>query len=794
MPTWIEPEEVAVPIELQQAVGGHPLVAQTLVRRGLRTPEAARAFLDPALYSPVSPYQLPDLEVAVRRLEKALATGEPILVWGDFDVDGQTATALLVSALRQAGAQVSYHIPVRARESHGVSVPVLQEILAAATVRPGLLLTCDTGVAAHPAVEAANQAGLDVIITDHHELPTSLPPALAVINPRRLDALPEHPLRGLPGVGVAYKLVEALYECQGREAALNQFLDLAALGCVADVAPLVGETRALVQRGLGVLRQGGRLGLRLVCELAGVAPAGLSEEHLGFILGPRLNAIGRLGDANPIIELLTTDLESVARPLAVQLEALNAQRQLLTSQVYQGALAQLQADPALSQGPVLLLAHATWPAGVVGIVASRLVEQFHKPVLLVAAPPGQPARGSARSIEGVDVTALLATQADLLTSFGGHRMAAGFSLPAERLPELRRRLNHRLTALGLPAEAPQSLDGCLPLSELSLDLVQDLERLAPFGSGNPPLRLLSPQLKLVEKSFLGGGQEHLLLILEDEAGKSHRGVWWHGAEMAEAGLPEGWFDLVYTPRTSTFRGQRQVQVEWLGARLRPEQLLELQAPSPGRRVLDWRVIDSPEQSSWLSRRLAETGLGPAAAVQLWAEGTTAASLEPGWRHLARGREALEPCQFLVIWSIPPGRAELLAALEATQAAQVALCAVDPQLDAWPAFTQRLAGLVKYALRTQQGRLELSHLVSALAQRLDTVRQGLRWLAASGSMRVIEKTELVWRVQETPDPQLNTVSQPDLAETTAALRTLLAETAAFRQYYQRAEAEGLLKEA
>jgi len=290
---WLDPVLVDVPDELHQAVGGHPLVAETLTRRGTRSREAAQGFLDPVRYAPASPSALPDMESAVARVRSAIRQREPICVWGDFDVDGQTSTALLVSALRDLGANVGYHIPNRQSEGHGIDLAALARVIDAGAK---LIVTCDTGISAHEAVDYANLRGVDVVITDHHNLPPTLPNAYAVVNPKRLPD--DHPLRELPGVGVAYKLIEAL-NGDTQLVAMPDLLDLVALGIVADVAQQVGDTRYLLQRGLERLRKTERLGLRAMIELAEIDPARITEEHIGFSLAPRLNALGRLEGRQP---------------------------------------------------------------------------------------------------------------------------------------------------------------------------------------------------------------------------------------------------------------------------------------------------------------------------------------------------------------------------------------------------------------------------------------------------------------------------------------------------------------
>ncbi len=583
MPTWLQPSSVSIPPALAQAAGGHPLVAQVLAQRGMVDPDRARAFLDPACYTPASPFDLPGMDRAVERVQQAIAAGDRIAIWGDFDVDGQTATTLLVQALRSLDADVIFHIPVRAEEGHGVNLPSLQRLIDDGA---RLVVTCDTGIDAHEAVDHACQRGVDLVITDHHDLPATLPPASAVVNPKLLPA--GHPLGTLPGVGVAYKLAEALAPDAGRH------LDLVALGIVADVAFQTGDSRYLLQRGLASLRQTERLGVQAMLELAEVNPAWLNEEHIGFELAPRLNALGRLGDANLAVEFLLTGDPQRARVLATMLEGLNAERKRLTDQIFQGALAQIERDPSLLEHAALVLAHPAWPAGVIGIVASRLAERFHRPVVLLAAPPGQLARGSARSVEGCNINAAIAAQSALL--------AVGRSVAAQ---------------LGEAAAEPALIiDGHLPLADLSLDLVADLERLAPFGPGNPRLTMVSPNHSLAGERIIGRSGDHRLLTVEDATGARQQVVWWQGAGWP---LPEGRFDLAYSARASTWRGQRSVQIEWVDVRPVPGAVIVIPPARPA-------VVDRSRRPCWRRCALSRAcRCGARARPGMRCAGTIAAS-------------------------------------------------------------------------------------------------------------------------------------------------------------------------
>ncbi|MER2598295.1 MAG: single-stranded-DNA-specific exonuclease RecJ [Caldilineales bacterium] len=759
MSTWITSPLPEISAELRAAAGGSDLVAQVLGARGFGDPARARAFLDPAAYHPALPLELPDMAKAVARLQQALRRDELIAVWGDFDVDGQTATTLLLQGLRALGGRVITHIPARS-DGHGLHLPALEALLAAGA---GLVLTCDTGVDAHAAVDYAAARGVDVVITDHHDLPERLPAAYAVVNPKRLPA--DHPLAGLPGVGVAWKLVEAL-----DPGVAAQHVDLAALGIVADVAVQTDDTRALLQRGLRQLRHSPRQGVQALLRVAEVNPAQLNEDHISFELAPRLNALGRLGDANQAVTLLSTTDPQEAAVLATLLDGLNGERKRLTEQIFQGALAQIEQEPALLDSAALVLANPAWHPGIIGIVASRLAERYRRPVVLLAAPPGELARGSARSVAGCNISTAIATQQALLVGFGGHPMAAGLRIEATHIGEFRRGLDRAVRSqTGVnPAEAVITIDALLPLAELTLDVAADLERLAPFGSGNPPVTLLSPDHAVAHKRTVGRNQNHRLLTLRDAAGQNSQVMWWQGAAWP---LPEGRFDLAYTVRAASYRGQPQVQVAWVDARPRGD-VFPAQQAEP-RSVLDYRRAAQPQAFLDDLRR--------GGAVQVWREATAASAVA------GEDRTALSLAPVLAIWTTPPDRATLAAALAVVQPQQVALFAVDPQMDDAETFLARLAGLVKYTL-AHDGQTTWQRLAAATAQSIAAVQAGLHWLVARGYLHLeLEVGDSVWLRAG--------ANVADPAAAAAALNqvgALLAESAAFRRYFNQAATETLLE--
>lgn len=748
---WQEPAPVEVPPALSAAVGGHHLVAEHLTRKGLTTPAAAATFLSADHYQPASASDLPDIDRAVDRLTRAIRDREQILIWGDFDVDGQTSTALLFSALKQRGARVRCHVPNRFSEGHGIHLPTLKRELEGGA---DLLLTCDTGVTAHEAVDFAAGQGVDTIITDHHSLPAELPAAIAIVNPRRLPA--GHPLIELPGVGVAYKLIEALSHGDDNE----RLLDLVALGIVADVMVQAADTRYLLQRGLEVLRRDQRLGVRAILERAGINARELNEGHIGFAIGPRLNALGRLDDANPAVELLTTEDWARARLLAHQLEAFNARRKFLSNQVYASALAQIEAEPWLLDYAALVLSQSDWHSGVIGIVAGQLAEEFGRPTVLIATPD-ETGRGSARSVAGLDITAAFGQVAGLLQRYGGHSMAAGLSLPAENIFAFRRALSRVLRAMGADGLAAPllALDAYLALGDIALDLTRELERLAPFGNGNPPLTLATRGLRLVRNKKLGRRGEHLQLEVEDAAGNRQRVIWWRGVGRD---LPSGVFDLAYTLRASVFKGEAEALVEWLDYRQVGPPSSDLGATEPMYDLIDLRATAEPEQE--LARVLQEQ---PAALV--WAE---LASVEN-----AVNRLDLAAADTLIVWTVPPSGPIWSAALATVNPARLVLFGLRPQFEARPQFLARLAALIKYAVNQRSGEAALDTLAAALGERERTVQAGLRLLQALGKLDLRVNRSGLIRCRLT-----NAAPSDKLPLLQRRLDLLLRESRAYRDYW------------
>ncbi len=755
--TWTYPTPQEIPTDLLTWAGSH-LLAQLLVQRGLTTVEAARAFIDPDYYEPALANDLPDLDQAVALLCQAIEQAWVICVWGDFDVDGQTSTALLVSMLQDLGAKVQYYVPQRLTEGHGINLDRLQTLLQTGT---NLILTCDTGIEAYEAVDLVHEAGAKIIITDHHDLGDTLPPAEAVINPKRLP--PDHPLRELPGVGVAYKLTEALYQAQGQSRLAENFLDLVALGIVADVAVQTGDTRYLLQRGLQVLRQTERTGLQALLSMTNLKQEQLTSEHIGFYLGPRLNALGRLGDANQAVELLTTTDKGRAKIIAAQLDALNTRRKMLVERTVVQAFSLLADTPSLLEHRAIVLASSDWHPGVLGLACSRLTAQYHRPAILLTEREGL-LQGSARSVAGCDIHQAIKTQAALLHRFGGHPMAAGLSLVSENLTAFRQGLSSALTDTVSAAPSPLHIDVKVKLSQVDISLLQTLQQLAPFGQGNPPVTLAVVNVKIQQASNFGATRAHRRVVVGDDVGSDHQHtmplVWWNGA--AET-LPEGSFNLAFHLQRHDYRKKEAVQAIWVQA-----QSLLPQADQPNREIIDLR------QQEDLSKLLTDT------EAFFWATETL-----PGLKRLTTQDLGQASIKKLVLWQAPPDQEGLQQLLADLQPEQLYLVARPSAYDKLPSFMQHLLGLIKYGLKHYQGRLIIRDLALAIGHRPETIQLALRWLISQGKLQLLTETEESFMVQPHQGQAIagGEVLRDILVE-------LLRETAAYRQFLARASLVGL----
>jgi single-stranded-DNA-specific exonuclease len=526
-------------------------ITQVLINRGYRTAEAASAFLNPQLRQLGDPFGLPDMDAAVDRTLAAIAGKERIVIYGDYDVDGVTSSALLQRVLQAAGATVANFLPQRAEEGYGLSQDGIARCLK--EHKPQLLIAVDCGTSSVREIADLQKHGVDTIVLDHHEPPGELPECIALVNPKRSAG---SPLGVLASVGVAFKLAHALLKREKQLAEridLREHLDLVAVGTVADIVPLTGENRILVRAGLERLPQTQKIGLRALMDIADV-PDKMNPYHVGFRIGPRLNAAGRLADAMAALELLLTNDAARAAELAKLLHEQNAKRQGIEAQITEEAMAMARAH---SGDRVLVLAREGWHVGVIGIVASRVMQTFHRPTVVIGIEEGM-GKGSCRSVSGFSIVGALQHCAPLLEKFGGHEMAAGLSVKAGKVDELRETLNEfAKTMLKDEDLLPQvRIDATLKLDDLDADFFEQLERLEPCGTENPTPLFAAEVVHLRGKPRIVG-KNHLRFSVTD-GDTTVQAIWWGKGDFV---FPEGAFDIAFTPELNEYGGRESVQLK-----------------------------------------------------------------------------------------------------------------------------------------------------------------------------------------------------------------------------------------
>jgi single-stranded-DNA-specific exonuclease len=552
---------------LSSELGVSTLLARCLVNRNLEDVARAGDFLSPRLRQMADPFLLPDMDRAVARLFQARDRRESVMIFGDYDVDGVTSTALLADALGALGWSVRHYLPNRFDEGYGLSLAAAKGCLEQGPA--SVLLAVDCGSTAVETVQWLAGQGIDALVLDHHQVSEPPPAAVALVNPQRLTA-PAVAFRNLCSAGLAFKLVHALVK-EGRRRGLDQaeaydlrpLLDLVALGTIADLVPLTGENRILAAAGLERLQVTRRPGLQALKAVAGMRDE-VGVYEVGFQLGPRLNAAGRLETAADALELLRATDMTRAADLAGRLDARNRERQRIERAIAEQVIGAVRARFDPGRDFVIVEGQILWHVGVVGIVASRVVREFHRPAVILGGE-GKEWRGSGRSIEGFDLAGALRQCDDLLLRHGGHAMAAGLSLREENLDPLRARLNE-LARRSLSAEQLQPslrLDAEVTLADLSLERLAELKRLEPIGQGNPPVQLAARRLRLSSPpQRIGRERQHAKFSVTDGAATAEA-VWW---SPGDARLPEGSFDLAFAPQIDAYNGRRRVQL----------------------RVLDWR--------------------------------------------------------------------------------------------------------------------------------------------------------------------------------------------------------------
>jgi single-stranded-DNA-specific exonuclease len=544
---------------LAAELGVNPVIARLLCLRGLTDPDQARRFLHPAIEHLHDPFKLADMDRAVERLERALAQRERIAIHGDYDVDGITSTVILRRALELLGGDVVHFIPERLRDGYGLQPAAIDRLHGE---RVSLVVSVDCGIRSSEAAARARELGLDLIVTDHHEPERTLPDALAVINPKRRDCT--YPDKHLAGVGVALKVVQALCARAGKDRWLPAFVKIAAIGTLADVVPLVGENRVIARLGLASLSTGPHtIGLRSLLDASGLSGKTIDSHQVAFILAPRVNAAGRMSTPDIATRLLLATGDAMgeeARALAQQLNDENLRRQEEEADLVAHARKAIETDPAVGAHNVLVVGGEGWHRGVIGIAASKLVDAYHKPAVVLSVE-GDVAHGSCRSIPDFDMLAALERCADMFVRFGGHRQAAGLTMEAARVPEFRARINAYADEVLEPDQLRPRLriDGPLTLRSITHDLMRDLDAMEPFGMANPRPVFHASGVEIVDGPRTLK-ERHLKMTFSQE-GRRVRAIAWRAAERADfltrnrAGV-----NLAFSLERNEFQGETYLEL------------------------------------------------------------------------------------------------------------------------------------------------------------------------------------------------------------------------------------------
>lgn len=537
------------------------LAAQILWQRGIRAEEEIQAYLNPDLQQLHDPFLLHDMEKATQRILTAIENGQNILIYGDYDADGMTASSVMKSALDELGAEVQVYLPNRFTDGYGPNLDVYKYFIQNEDI--DLIITVDNGVAGHEAIAYAQSQNVDVIVTDHHSMPEELPKAFAIVHPEHPES--NYPFKYLAGVGVAFKVATALLDYIP-----SYMLDLVAIGTIADMVSLTDENRILVSHGLKVLANTERAALMELMRLSGTDFEKVNEETVGFQIAPRLNALGRLDDPNPAIELLTGWDEEMAAEIAQMIDEKNSERKVIVENIYNQALTMMTDEP------VEVLYHQDWHKGVLGIVAGRLLEQFHKPIIMLAEEEGI-LRGSARSIENFNIFEALNGHRELFIAFGGHKQAAGMTFALENVEAIKQVMLEFIQENDIDMSEKSSLEvqGSLQFDQISLETIRSLEKLSPYGMDNPKPHFLLTDYQVEQARSMGKDNSHLKLKLVQNGQALDAVYFGHGAESLE--FEQSDTELVGTLSSNTWNGTTTVQLMVADARVNGVELLDIRS-------------------------------------------------------------------------------------------------------------------------------------------------------------------------------------------------------------------------
>lgn len=713
-------------VNKNEKLNSAPLIERLLANRGITKPEDIKEFLNPLETKLTQPNVFLDMQKAVKRISKAIDEGENILVYGDFDADGVTSTALLLRTFRELGAKVDYFIPDRDKEGHGLNSKALVKLMTAK--KPKLIITVDCGISDVEQVQFINSFKIDVIITDHHEAPEELPKAFAIINPKAQNALDEklssgeiEHLTSLAGVGVAFKLAQAILEHYNKSEFIYEILPYVTIGTIADIVPLIGENRYFVAKGLQLISNGKHLGIKRLLENAGYTlDNGISSEQIAFGIAPRINASGRLDTIEDALKVLVSDNKQEIEMSIISLNNFNKIRQELCESTF------LEAEEMLKKqgnnNDSIILFNPKWHIGIIGIVASKLVEKYYKPTfLMTASEETRQIRCSSRSIEGVNVYDVLSMNSDLFEGFGGHALAGGFSFDAEKITF--EKVEHALSSTIKEILAGKELFPVLKIdlqlepNEVDGNLISDIERLQPFGAANPNPVFVLNNLTLLQKKLMGSNKNHLKLVVEDSQHNTYDCIWWSQGDISL--LSGDVLDIAFCPQLNTFNGSTTIQL--IIQDIHAENL-ENEIESKQKQVLKIKVYDHRKKKNIFSSVEDYVKASKLKITIFTEEKTVLDKLKPYKALTERifNRQNAQKSDVVMFFDYPPSQEIFNEIIQKTSPKFLHFMNYEAKKIDEKEFLKTFSGMLKFAYSNKNGVFDLQRSASFLAQTKETI--------------------------------------------------------------------------
>jgi len=728
--------------------GEKSLIKRLLFSRGVKTEEDIREFLNPLEFTPYSPNVFTDMEKAVERLSRAIDNQEKIVIYGDFDADGVTSTSLLYRTFTHLGANVNYFIPDREKEGHGFDTKALVKLMTA--LKPKVIISVDCGISDAEAVNFIKSFKIDVIITDHHEAPEELPPAYAIINPKAPNALDETlsakdilSLTSLAGVGVAFKVATGLLQHYGKTDFISEILPYVAVGTVADVVPLVHENRYLVTKGLDLISQGKHYGLKRLIERAGYkVENGLTSETIAFGVAPRINASGRLDTVEEAVKVLISDNPQEIEMAISNLEEFNKIRQNLCQEVFAEADDMVQKEG--NKYPAIVLFNSKWHVGIIGIVASKLVEKYYKPTFLMTySEETKQIKCSARSIEGVHLYDAINSISELLDGFGGHALAAGLSFSPEKYPfkqvkeQLLRTVKEMTTGKDLKPFLKVDLE--LTPDDITVDLVEEISKLEPFGASNPSPVFAIKNLKIKQKRLMGENKNHLRLTVQKDASELTCVRWQLGDISLVNGDP---LDVAFHPQINEYNGNTSVQL--VVDDIHSEFLKEDETES----VQKLKIHDHRKKTDILPQ-VNDYVKNTKQNIMVFAESKQILDMLKPFKSLSEkifSREKSAPCDSVMFFDYPADKETLENILRETSPHSIHLMNYDIKYFDDKEFLKTFAGMLKFASNNNAGKVDLRRCASHLGKSIHLIEKLLELFEECGFIHIKEKTSAYYVVE------------------------------------------------